>query len=575
MPSGSAPVDVKIPHSSDGPQLDVDMTVLPLELVDSFNHAYFLHLLATDPAQVLPPGKSLLSVLSRSPAAADGAKDAESIQNKVEQMMRKAFWNEAVESLANPAPSVQLARLGHLYKDLHEALKPLLPAHHPLLRTLAGPLSPTSAPLRSAMTHLRAALRALRERCAPARDPQVDALAAPLDADTGRGREGREEAEAVVAAVRGTLELAEVVRDDLANFVVGALPEAQLAPLIRQQARAQERAVVLGLWDAAAVRALWGAWLGAGGVGASAGTAQLTARVVEALGAPDAVACHLPRKDAAGAPVAEPAPNALPPPFLLSSPALFYLQNFLQAIVIAAALRVIAQLPPAAHKDGDKDKDKGKGKDGDGDAAAPDFMPRIWALLLALIPARRTGGGDEGGDGDGEDDSPTRLVNLEDEVLRARRIAAAPGPSESSHSDPPTTTAATNATNADITAADERALRAAVQRTLQTADPVFKLLQTRLLAALSARLAEPRAAPARVAPAVMQTGKDGGGRDADGRPAKRPRLSLGLDSDDGERPLVVKGFEDPLLVGALAEAVRGVRRCVAWVEGTWGATLAP
>lgn len=93
MALDAASVNVKIPNAPERPQLDVDMTVLPLELVDSLNHAYFLHLLATDPKQVLPPGKSLLSMLSRSEAGKEKV-DAESIQNKVEQMMRRAFWNE-------------------------------------------------------------------------------------------------------------------------------------------------------------------------------------------------------------------------------------------------------------------------------------------------------------------------------------------------------------------------------------------------------------------------------------------------------------------------------------------------
>ncbi|KAF7971801.1 hypothetical protein HWV62_19879 [Athelia sp. TMB] len=528
MALDAASVDVKIPNAPERPQLDVDMTVLPLELVDSLNHAYFLHLLATDPKQVLPPGKSLLSMLSRSEAGKEKV-DAESIQNKVEQMMRRAFWNEAVESLSNPTPSVQLARLNHLYKDLYEALRPILPAQHPLLLTLSSPLSPTSAPLRSAETHLREALRALRERCAPVRDAQVDALITQLGPDTGQGQEERKEAEVVVATVRGTLELAEVIKDDLTNFVLGAMPEKQLAPLIRQQARMQERATVLGLWNAEEIQRLWKAWVGEEGTGA------LMKRVVKALGEHDAVVCHLPRKDAEGVPVDNAAPNALPPPFLLSSPALFYMQNYLQAIVIAAALRILAHLPT------------------DKNAEASDFVQRIWTLLIELILERR---------GAEEEDSLTKLINLEDEVVRARRMTA-------SFSDD----SATSGPTSDV----EQTLRAAVQRTLQTTDPVFKLLQTRLLAALSARLAESPAEKTRdVVPPTMQTGKDS-------RPSKRPRLSLGLESDgvedeDGEgketeRPLVVKGFEDPVLLHALGEAVHRIRKIVTWVEETWAERL--
>ena len=76
---------------------------------------------------------------------------------------------------------MQLPRLKRLYADLHEALVPLLPAAHPVLILLVSPLSPTSAPLRSALAHLAEVLACLRTRCAPARDARVDALARRLD----------------------------------------------------------------------------------------------------------------------------------------------------------------------------------------------------------------------------------------------------------------------------------------------------------------------------------------------------------------------------------------------------------
>ena len=76
-----------------------DLLVLPVELIDTLNHAYFLHLLATDPAQVLPPAKSLLSVMSRSHSAADDTKPT--LHSKVEDIVHKAFWDEV---RASPLP---------------------------------------------------------------------------------------------------------------------------------------------------------------------------------------------------------------------------------------------------------------------------------------------------------------------------------------------------------------------------------------------------------------------------------------------------------------------------------------
>jgi hypothetical protein len=68
---------------------------LPLELVDSLNQAYFIHLLATDPEKVLPPGKSILSMISRphtQPKNEEGA--LPSLKDKVEDIAQRAFWDE-------------------------------------------------------------------------------------------------------------------------------------------------------------------------------------------------------------------------------------------------------------------------------------------------------------------------------------------------------------------------------------------------------------------------------------------------------------------------------------------------
>ena len=75
---------------------------LPVELVDTLNNAHFLHVLATDPAQVLPPGKSLLSVMSRSRTTDGDTKPT--LQSKVEDLAHKAFWDEVRTS---PLPSAR------------------------------------------------------------------------------------------------------------------------------------------------------------------------------------------------------------------------------------------------------------------------------------------------------------------------------------------------------------------------------------------------------------------------------------------------------------------------------------
>jgi hypothetical protein len=80
---------------------------LPLELVDELNQAYFLHLLATDPSQVVPPGKSILSMMSRPHTASPPEEEKDPVavlQRKVESMVHKAFWDEV--RICNNVPNV-------------------------------------------------------------------------------------------------------------------------------------------------------------------------------------------------------------------------------------------------------------------------------------------------------------------------------------------------------------------------------------------------------------------------------------------------------------------------------------
>ena len=86
------------PPSMQSPFLPVSTTtptVLPLELVQALNHTFFLHLLATDPERVLPPGKSLLSIMT-SPRAHARKQEGEQakVEGRIREHMHKAFWDE-------------------------------------------------------------------------------------------------------------------------------------------------------------------------------------------------------------------------------------------------------------------------------------------------------------------------------------------------------------------------------------------------------------------------------------------------------------------------------------------------
>lgn len=70
--------------------------MLPVELVQILNDAYFLHVLATDPAKVILPGKSLLSMMVRSQHREKSTTSDPStiLHDRVEEAVHRAFWNE-------------------------------------------------------------------------------------------------------------------------------------------------------------------------------------------------------------------------------------------------------------------------------------------------------------------------------------------------------------------------------------------------------------------------------------------------------------------------------------------------
>jgi len=151
----------------------------------------------------------------------------------------------------------------------------------------------------------------------------------------------------------------------------------------------------------------------------------------------------------------------------------------------------------------------------------------------------------------------TKLAHLADEVIRARKHAA-------------------SLNHTEVTAGEEATLRAAVDRTLKPNDPVFALLQKRLLTALLTALVQRRSEPAQTSPNIperMQTGRDGE------RKGKRPRLAVDpeeLDDVDSNivwselRTLEVKGFEDPILSKSVRDTFQKIDNCLRWVESVWG-----
>ncbi|KIM40061.1 hypothetical protein M413DRAFT_19300 [Hebeloma cylindrosporum] len=455
------------------------------------DQTYFLHLLVNDPARVIPPGKSLLSMVAHA-----NIRHTPPLLDRVKQVAHRAFWDEAEQVLSDPLPSVQLPRLARLYRDLLDALSPLFPPNHPVLNSLSSPLPPTSSPLRSTFAFLREILMALRQRCAPLRDPAIDQILLSQPPTDNPSL-----AHFVVDTIKSIIALAEDMKSDLSTFVLGSMSESQLHNFLANDLKIRERDLVLRAWDGSPtlIQDAWNAWIPPHGQ-------PWILSLLRALGSDLPVVCQ--------PPPTPPQPNQLPPQLLFSTPQLLYIQNYLQAIVIGAALRSLTRLPhpntPGVNHD---------------------FMTRVWSLLKAEIDADSN---------NCPDNDHTKLINLADEVVRARQIVLAPSPLDPD---------------------EDIRLRAAVERTIRSNDPVFLLLKKRLFAALETHhLAGDITPTTSSIPLRMQTGRVPNGlRDSSPPPPQTPL-----------RPLPpIPAFEEPVLQQAIAEVSQKIINCVTWTNTVW------
>jgi hypothetical protein len=78
---------------------------IPSRLAGAAIQVSFLHILATDPSKVLPPGKSLLSLLSRSASRPPERKEDSlpTLHEKIESIAHKAFWDEVGDGFIPPS----------------------------------------------------------------------------------------------------------------------------------------------------------------------------------------------------------------------------------------------------------------------------------------------------------------------------------------------------------------------------------------------------------------------------------------------------------------------------------------
>ncbi|KAG9099534.1 hypothetical protein FRC06_005178 [Ceratobasidium sp. 370] len=431
------------------------------------------------------PDQSILSLM-RSSSLRTGATQSAASHNAFEETVKRAYWDQMKEALSHDDPKHHIDQLKALYGDLSEATGRFFPPGHPLYALFKCPLAPTTHPLETAVFNMQLLGAGLRERCAPVRDDALVVIQQTLNQTSPSS---------IVDAAESIIQLAELMRGDLNDYVLQNASEEDAKRWVKTEARMKEREVALRICGTQEkLVQSWKEYLHVETTSVS--WTLLARRLLETVSSPN-VALFLPPDVRSAAPENQ---NIVPPQLMLSVDPLVKVQDLIQAIVIVASLRSLIPIPP-------------------------DFTSRIWALVESAIMEP------------GPSSEPQlKLANLQDEVIEAYRA------SRSTHASP----------HAPLS---EETLRATVSRTLRTEDPVFRLLQKRLVSALEAELVQP--ASGGVAPIVMRTGRDQtDSHTSSGHQAELTRIRA-------------KGFEDHALDEPIKQLLDCTRRTLGWVMFCW------
>ena len=453
--------------------------------------------------------------------------------------------------------------------------------------TLSSPLSPTSAPVVSAIRHLKEVAIELRRRCAPVRDATLDDIIHRLD-EPGVAEERPKK---FIEALRDIINLAELMQDDIAAISLSGLSDADLANEVVRIAKVREKRATIQLWGIDNVRENWERWLHEGNdlqalaphplpTSDSTNEVEWIRRLLQTLGTDLPVSCQLPPGMKKGRTTADIvldpgtsadvatrlSANTLPPVFFFWVAQLIHIQNVIQAIIAAAALRSLiptSRTQPNSPKTGD-----GHGLDSE-----PNFMERIWLLLKLELGKDQEAGG-------------SKIVNFADEVVREwKRIHSLKSPNSVPGSVP---TLQASSSLQSLPPSNEERLRSAVDRILKPTDPVFVLLKRRLIDGIVSTLSsitsntQPTGTPS--VPNVMQTGRD---KNKSTRSqlspfARTTGVLLGVNSSVPHREhpahaqvdtLVIKGFDDPVLKRVVVDLLWEVGSVVEWIRDLWRDTL--
>ena len=348
----------------------------------------------------------------------------------------------------------------------------------------------------------------------------------------------------VIDMIKAVIALADQIKSDLNTFVIGSMTDAQLRSLLTNDVKSKERDLVLRIWGTKdLVQHSWRVWLNNSPEAPHEN--RWIAALIQALFSDKPVSCRLPTST----PSETTQSLELPPQFFFSVPLLLDLQNHLQAIVIAAALRSLARLPSSALSH-----------------SSSDFMSRIWSLLESEINT-------SGNSKDYDDTERTKIINLADEVVRANQLSLTSG-------------------KLDIN--EEQRLRSAVERTLRPNDPVFLLLKKRLMGSLeklwlsSSDVPNSSTAtrgPSTYIPEKMSTGKGPRSGQESSISEKRLKHMVSESLSNSYPPssshqnvvvgteaekMVIAGFEDVALRKAIGETAQKLADCIEWIGSVWG-----
>ncbi|KAG9078995.1 hypothetical protein FS749_008941, partial [Ceratobasidium sp. UAMH 11750] len=377
----------------------------------------FLYRLSNIPESASHPDQSILSLM-RSSSLRTGEAQSAGPHNALEETVKRAYWDQMKEVLSHDDPKHHIDQLKALYKDLSEATSRFFPPGHPLYALFKCPLAPTTHPLETAVYNMGLLVAGLRERCAPIRDETLIAIQQTLNTTLPSS---------IVDAAESIIQVAELMRGDLDDYVLQNASEEDAKGWVRAQARVKEREVALRISGTQEkLVQSWKDYLNVETISVS--RTLLARRLLETVSSPIA-ALFLPPAIRTPAPQNQ---NIVPPQLMLSVDSLVKVQDLIQAVVIVASLRSLIPI-------------------------SPDFTSRIWALVESAIVDPGT-----------SSEPRLKLINLQDEVIEAYRTHATP------HTPIP-----------------DETLRATVSRTLRTEDPVFLLLQKRLVSALEAELVQP------------------------------------------------------------------------------------